>query len=111
MDTWLSYAPSPAIWEHGDIVPPLELLPVPGDKASAVRGIVGTGSGEDGDRPCRHREPACVSGLCEGSPCEPLGLMRIETGRFGRAGLSGETEARFTEEHWEGAGPNWYPAA
>lgn len=32
-------------------------------------------------------------------------------GGFGRAGSSGETEAHFTQEHWEGAGPNWYLAA
>lgn len=32
-----------------------------------------------------------------------------ETGKFGRAGSSGETEACF--ELWEGAGPKWYLAA
>lgn len=49
--------------------------------------------------------------MSQGSQCGPLGMVRIETGRFGRAGSSGEIEARFTQERWEGAGPNWYTAA
>lgn len=37
-----------------------------------------------------------------------LELVRVEMGGLGRTGSSGETEARFSEEHWEGAGPDWY---
>lgn len=63
-DTWLCHAPSPAIWEPGDNFPPLELLPVPGDKASPVKGSVGAGSGEDGGEGCAGTGSQPVSQGC-----------------------------------------------
>lgn len=63
-DTWLCHAPSPAIWEPGDNFPPLEPLPVPGDKASPVKGSVGAGSGEDGGEGCAGTGSQPVSQGC-----------------------------------------------
>lgn len=51
----------------GDVFPPLELLPVPGDKASPVRGVVGAGSGEDGGEGCAGTRSQPVSQGCVGT--------------------------------------------
>lgn len=97
---------------------------MPGGKTSLVMGVVEAGFGEDGGegsagagsqlapQGCGRALGANAASPCVAPISTHAGAGEVGNRRgFGRAGSSGETEARFTQEHREGAGPNWYPAA
>jgi len=92
-------------------------------------GAVGAGSGEDGgegsagagsqpaSRGCtralgENMAPACVAPISTHAGAgEVAPGVEGNSGGFGSAGSSGETEAHFAQEHWDRVRPNRYPAA